>query len=160
RLLALVRLPEPAVEAGEDVVVRRGPGVESDRLVERLHGLVEAPQALLRPRLLEPRGVGFRVELERLTRAFESLLRIARTVAVGAQADVAAREAALPFPVQGDRPLVSRDGARVVASRLEREPERVLRLDVGGVDADRGFERLARRLPVVLDGEQLAQVVL
>ena len=68
-------------------------------------------------------------------------------------------EAALPLLVERDRLLVPRDRARVVAQGLEREPEGVQRLEVLRVEADRGLERLPRRLPVVLHGEQLAEVV-
>ena len=112
--------------------MRGGPGVQRDRLVERVHRLGEAAQALLRLRLLEPGGVGLGVELECLARVVERLVRIARAVVVGAQAHVGGDEAALPLPVERDGLLVPRDRARVVAQRLEREAEGVQRLEVDG----------------------------
>ena len=61
-------------------------------------GLGEAPQPLLGLRLLEPGAVGLGIELERLTRVLERLVRIARAVVVGAQVHVGGGEAALPLP--------------------------------------------------------------
>ena len=61
--------------------------------------------------------------------------------------------------VQRDRLFIVRDRARVVIQRFQCEPEGVQRLDVRGVDPKRRLECLPRRLPVVLNREQLAEVV-
>ena len=65
----------------------------------------------------------------------------------------------MPRLVQRDRLFVVRDRASVVVQRFQREPEGVQRLDVRGIDPERRLERLPRRLPVVLNREQLAEVV-
>ena len=61
--------------------------------------------------------------------------------------------------VQRDRLFIVRDRARVVVQRFQCEAEGVQRLDVRGVDPERRLECLPRRLPVVLNREQLAEVV-
>src|SRR5206468_11725280 len=55
--------------------------------------------------------------------------------------------------------LVCAEGAGIVTKRLEREAERVNSLDVRGIDPERRVECLSRRLPVVLNGEELSEVV-
>ena len=52
-----------------------------------------------------------------------------------------------------------RDRAVVVAQGLQRKSERVQGFDVRRIDPKRFVECLPRGLPVVLDGEQLAKVV-
>ena len=130
RLPALLRPAEPAVDAGQHVVVRRRPRVEGDGLVQRLDRLVQASLALVGP------GPSGTTRGRTSDRARSPCARTRapspdrRAVVVGAQVHVGRREAALPRLVQRDRLLVVRDRAGIVAQRFQREAERVERFDV------------------------------
>ena len=109
--------------------------------------------------LLEPRAIGFGIELDRLAGVLERLRRLARAVVKGAQVDVRQSELAPARLVQPDGLLVLRDRAGIVAERFQGETETIEGLEVRGIDPEGGLECLARGLPVVLDGKELAEIV-
>ena len=126
RLLALVRPPEAPVHAGQHVVVRGRARVEGDRAVQRVHRVLEPPLALVGAR---PSGTTHgrtsgraRAPCRACSSAF---VRIARAVVVRAQVDVRRGERALALLVQRRSPSRTSPPRRIVAERLEREPERV-----------------------------------
>ena len=159
RRSAFVGHAETPVDSRQHVVIGRGPLVEGDRLVERVHRRVQAPFPLVRPSLLEPRPIGLRIELDRLAGVFERLVRISRAIVVRAQVHVSGAEAAPARRVQLDGFLILRDRAGIVSQRFQREAQGVERLDVRRIDPKRRLECLPRGLPVVLDGKELAEVV-
>ena len=65
RFLAVVGQPEPAVDAGQDVVIRRS--ARRSSLIASFSAdtaSVQPSLALVGPRLLEPRPIGLRIELD------------------------------------------------------------------------------------------------
>ena len=124
--------------------------VIGDGVIQRIDGIFQVPLKLVGLRFLKPRAVGFRVQFQRLLSVLQALFRIARTVVIGTEIHVRRCELAVPLFIQCDRFLVARDRARIIAQRLLREPERVQRFHIRGIDSEALFQFLACGLPVVL----------
>src|SRR5207237_339838 len=159
RLSAVFHQTETPTDAGEHVIVRGRARVHPARLVHHTGGLCQVSLALVCPPQLKQRAIRFGIERERAASVLERFVRIPRPVVVGAQVHVRQSVCATVLFVQGNGLPIHRHGALVVAERLEREAERVHRLHVSGLDMKRRLERFPRTIPAVLNGKQLAEIV-